>query len=57
MNNKELSERWDSISMAIRRIIKRVEELPEREQDPEFDDSLQRALDHSERRADALIDL
>jgi hypothetical protein len=57
MNNEELSEHWDSISTAIRRIIKRVEQLPEREQDREFSNCLGRALDHSERRADALIDL
>jgi hypothetical protein len=57
MNNEELSEHWDSISAAIRRIIKRVEQLPEQEQDPEFSNCLDRALDHSEWRADALIDL
>src|SRR5579884_438144 len=56
MGNQELSERWDSISIAIRRIIKRVEQLPEREQDSEINDWLQRLLDHSESRADALID-
>ena len=42
--------------MAIRKIIRRVEELPEREQDAEFNDWLQLVLDHSEIRADALVD-
>lgn len=56
MDNEQLIECWDSISTALRRAIKRVENLPECEQDSEFGEWLDRALDHSERRADALID-
>ncbi|GEM_PF-7119964 len=56
MNNEELSQHWDSISSALRRIVKRVERLPEQEQDSGFDECLRAALGHSERRADALID-
>lgn len=56
MDNEELIQSWESISIALRRVIKRVERLPERERDCEFAEWLDRALDHSERRADALID-
>lgn len=56
MDNEQLSELWDSISTAIRRIVKRVEKLPEWQQDREFSEWLDNALDYSEGRAAALID-
>jgi hypothetical protein len=56
MNNEQLSDCWYSISLAIGRIIRRAQKLPEREQDHEFSECLSRALDHSEKRAEALID-
>lgn len=56
MDNEELSQHWDSISVALRRVIRRAATLPEWEQDSEFSEWLERALDHSDRRADALID-
>jgi hypothetical protein len=56
MNNEQLSDCWYSISLALSRILRQVQKLPEREQYPEFSECLNRALDHSERRAEALID-
>lgn len=56
MNNEELGEYWDSISEIIRRVIRSVQKLPTSEQDTEFSEWLDHALDHSEKRSEALID-
>lgn len=56
IENEQLSERWDYIARALGRVIKRVEKLPEREQDSEFSEWLERAFLHADSRADALID-
>lgn len=56
MNNGQLSEDWDSIARSLGRIMKRVEKLPEREQDSEFNAWIESAFCHAESRADALID-
>lgn len=56
MDNDQLSDCWDCISKSLARIMKRFEKLPEREQDSEFTECVERALCHAERRAEALID-
>lgn len=56
MSNEELIASWDSIAKALTRIIKRVEKLPPREHDDEFDECLDKAFCHAEARADALTD-
>jgi hypothetical protein len=56
MNSEDLAERWYVIAQALERIVRRVERLPQREQDSEFREWLENALCHSERRAEALID-
>lgn len=56
MNNERLSDRWHSIAQALGRIMRRVERLPDREQDSEFGEWLENAYCHAERRAEALID-
>ncbi|MHB8410961.1 MAG: hypothetical protein ACYDDI_03335 [Candidatus Acidiferrales bacterium] len=56
MNNEQLSDCWDSIAKALGRITKRIERLPDHEQDSEFSEWIDNALSHAERRADALID-
>lgn len=56
MNNEDLAERWYVIAQALGRIMKRVESLPQREQDSQFREWLENALSHSERRTEALID-
>lgn len=56
MDNEEMMQCWDSISKGLRMVVKRVERLPQWERDSEFDEWLRHALDHSESRADALLD-
>jgi len=56
MNNDQLRDCWDSVARNLGRIMKRVERLPDREQDSEFNEWIESAFCHAERRADALID-
>lgn len=56
IDNEELCERWDYIARSLSRVMKRVEKLPEREQDSEFSEWIERAFLHADSRADALID-
>lgn len=56
MNNEQLSDRWDSIAKVLSSVIKIVDNLPGREQDSDFNECLESAFCHAEKRADALID-
>ena len=56
MDNEQLRDSWDSVAKALARIIDQTEKLPNREYEPTFVMSLENALEHAERRADALID-
>lgn len=49
MNKKELREEWDSIARALGRIINRAQELPECEQDSQFNEQLEYAFCHAHR--------
>jgi hypothetical protein len=56
MSNELLSDRWYLIARALALVMEQLRRLPEREKDPEFGEWLNKAFDHAERRADALID-
>jgi len=49
MNKKELRQEWDSIAGTLGRIINRAQELPECEQDSQFNEQLEYAFAHAHR--------
>lgn len=49
MNKKELHQEWESIARALGQIISRAQELPECEQDSQFNEQLEYAFRHAHR--------